>query len=268
MNAIINIFDETWRADVLQQCENSWALDAVDNNTGEGQEYLMLISNWYGMYMEASDADGHLLRRLRSHKNTIHVEGVHELTWHAYLNMHGMEVTPIPTRRNEKTADFHVNGSSSYVMEITSLNSSETKDEQSCKTLDSEKTLKRTLRKLNYKAQQLNTAVKDGVAGVVVIFDYSEFSGLGVNNCSFIEQYLNCTDNAHYSWSRNISALVFIHRDVLDGRPSIRRNRSAVFHNPIAYYPVNESVFTDLVQHRNGVVEEPIETSDHSIRIK
>ncbi len=204
MNTIINIFDEIWRKNALQQNRKSWALDAIENFTGEGQKYLMLLSNWYAMYMEATDSDGHLLRRLKSYENNMHVEGVHELTWHVYLNMQGMEVTPIPTRKNEKTADFYVTGSCSYYMEVTSLNPRGTKDEESLKNLDNENTLKRIFRKLDDKAQQLNTAVTEKAPGVIVIFDYSEFSGLGVDNCSFLDNYINYTDNG--SWIQQLSA--------------------------------------------------------------
>lgn len=256
MNDHTTIFDTQWLEQAALQNENTWAIDVQEDLERTGRTYLRNVADWYHTFMAEFDKEQHLLRSLKSFDNSRHVEAVHELALYSYLYRNGMTVNPVTRRKEQRTPDFHVIGSFEYYMEITSLNPSDKDKQSSVAELDQNENIKRILGKIIYKAPQLDIAASQEIPGLLVVFDYTTWSGLGAQTSTALSNILSNTDGAYFSWPRNISALAFIHRDVIRGIPRINQERSVVLHNPLALYEINESMFSDLTHHRHGVVEE------------
>jgi hypothetical protein len=98
----------------------------------------------------------------------------------------------------------------------------------------------------NEKYEQLIYAASQDAPAVLAIFDYKESSGYGL-------PFFHCLGDAllgprleYKNQPRELSAIVYLERQVRDGRIALNLERSAVYHNPFALHPLPQGTFRSL----------------------
>jgi hypothetical protein len=252
----LTVFNQSWldRAQAWES-DDSWADAAMETMATGGRIYLALLRVWFGRYPLSNKQKRHLKVQLESFVNEDHLGAVNELVWWEFMQKIGIKTTPIPTSGTPQP-DFMSEIQGVFFVEISTLNPSES-DKKKFETgqgveLDHQVTLRRFLRKImEEKRGQMSYAAKQGSPFVLVLFDYTTWSGFGTQFFRFLKEGLGSEE-----LPVELSALIYVDRMVEKGRIGINRDRSAVYYNLNAKYPLFVRAFTILDHFRCQMVNE------------
>ncbi|GBD98828.1 hypothetical protein BMS3Abin07_00855 [bacterium BMS3Abin07] len=249
------LYNSSWLTTARETVtSDSWAYDVMEFIPGSGEVYLKTIQTWYEEYPNISE---HLKNQLENLDTASHLGGVNELFWWELMKKFGWKAQPIKVG-SERRPDFHITGPSEFFCEVTTLNISKSdRTALECENsveLDHEATIYRALRKIaEDKKEQIDYGLKKGGASILVLFDYTTWSGLATNFSQIFQQKLFEADNGFSKLPESLSAIVYIEKKIICARFRVSIERSAVFHNPYAEYPLSETVFfTMFCQHEKG----------------
>jgi len=256
------LFDSNWIKQASKIPHDSWASDAAGKLNGTGGIYLNTLRLWFDRFPFRSGKQRKALKsHLESFKNADHLGGVNELCWWEFQTSFGWDVEPIFTQK-QRTPDFQVKSPELFFCEVTTLNVSD-KDKTALNQgggvpLDHSKTIGRILKKITAdKHEQLAYGASIKAPSVLILFDYTTWSGFATQFCREIAKYIFGQTAGFRSLPVELSVLVYVERKVIDGRIVLSKIRSGVFHNPNATYRLSENVFCMLRQHWRTLTETP-----------
>jgi len=242
------IFDDKWLKNARTMNSNaSWANAVVESLETSGQKYLATFRLWFNEFPAPPNDKQKLRERLECFQNNQHLGGVNELAWWIFMQRENLMATVVPTTKKASRPDFQLKPPADCFIEITTLNIS-VKDRQA---LNHDETIRRVIGKLtDEKLKQLMYAADQKKSGVLVIFDYSEWSAFGTNFFNALGEFLLGTKFGFKDVLPELSAIIYMERKVDDGRIKLSGARSAVYYNPLACYPLLVNCFPLLNQFR------------------
>ena len=254
-------FDQDWlnRASSRKR-GNKWVDDVMAEINESGGIYLSTLRLWFSQFPISAKQKRHLKQALESFNNTDHLGAVNELTWWKFTNSFGWSSSPIDSGK-EKRPDFHVSSPSEFFCEVTTLNLS-AKEQELLEAgngvkLDHGVTLHRALKKVvEEKAGQIMYGALNKSPSVLVLFDYTFWSGFGTLFCKALADFLLGVGIGFMNLPPELAVIVYVERKVLEGRMAISRQRSAVYHNPNALFRLPETVFQMMRQYSLELKEE------------
>lgn len=247
------IFDDNWLKKArVKGNRDSWVNDVIEALNTTGQTYLSTLRLWFERFPLTAKEKRHLRVSLESIKNVDHLGGVNELAWWEFMQREKIKGNPLPSSSNPRP-DFELRPPADCFVEVSTLNVSE-KDKTKfkdghCVTLDHDETIQRVIEKLTKKKQrQLTYAADRKKAGVLALFDYTEWSGFGTQFFESLGSALLGTQLKFKNLPPELSAIVYLERKVLEGRIVLSRQRSAIYYNPLAVHPLCRGVFPSLAE--------------------
>ena len=232
---------------------DSWIAHVIETFDTTGQIYLSTLRLWFTRFPLKPKQKHGLRSRLESFKNDDHLGGVNELAWWAFMLREGLIVTPLPTTTSPRP-DFELQQPTECFVEVSTLNVSE-KDKKNFETeedsgvLDHADTIRRVIGKLTAeKQQQMKYAADHQRPGVLVIFDYTTWSGFGTLFFRTLGEFLLGKQFGFKTFPPEVSAIVYLERKVLEGRIALSRHHSAIYYNPLALYSLAPGTFPSLNQ--------------------
>jgi len=248
----LTIFDDAWLSLAASQpAADSWVQDVMEDMKGCGGLYLNTLIIWFQRF--PLKGKKHLKQGLESFDNTQHLGAVNELSWWELMTLFGWSPQLLLASATSRP-DFHILTPTHFFCEVTTLNVSE-KDRI---LLDSGKgvklnhgpTIGRILRKITKdKTEQIEYGASKKKPSILVLFDYTTWTHFGAQLYRELFHYLLGENSGFLRLPRELSALVYVERKVIDGRIAISKQRSAVYHNPKATYPLSETVFHMIRQY-------------------
>lgn len=247
------IFSDEWlRAARTGSVGGSWATAVIETLETTGQIYLSTLRLWFERFPLTCNQKHQLRTRLESLRDDEHLGGVNELAWWAFIVREGFTAAPVaPTTAHRP--DFELQSPASCFVEVSTLNVSQ-KDQAQFKAqqgvaLDHAETIRRVIGKFtDEKKQQLQYASDQGKPGVLALFDYTTWSGLGTLFHHTLGDFLLGKQLGFKSLPPQLSAILYLERKVLDGRIALSRSRSGVYYNPLALHPLPSGTFPSLNQ--------------------
>ena len=247
------IFDEKWIMSA-RSCddESSWVKDVIADIETTGGLYLSILKVWFDAFPLQAKQKRKLKSDIENCKTEAHLGAVNELALWSFLQREKFQIKPIPVAK-VATPDFSVSTPFEFYLEVSTLNVSQ-QDKKKIKKnssiqLDQDETLRRILGKLtNEKQKQLKYAFDRKKPGVLVLFDYTSWSGFGTEFYRYLARFLFGGQCGFLNLPIEISALVYIERRFLDCRFAISRIRSAAYYNPYAKYPLTMGSFAAINQ--------------------
>jgi len=262
------IFDENWMGNArLCDDESSWIKDVITDIDTTGGLYLSILKGWYNVFPLPAKQKHKLKSDIENFKTEEHLGAVNELALWSFLQREKFQIKPIPVDK-WSTPDFCVSAPFEFYLEVSTLNISQQDKKRSRKNsyiqLNHDETLRRFLGKLTYEKQkQLAYASDKKKPGVLVLFDYTSWSGFGTEFYRYLASYLFGGKCGFLSLPPELSALVYIERQFLDCRFAISKIRSAAYYNPYAKYPLTIGSFTAINQFWSQMVHsEPVTASE------
>lgn len=231
---------------------SSWAKPVFDNFDESGWVYLSKIREWFAEFPFVSPHQSkHMRNRLESLNTEDHLGAVNELFWYNLATFLGWRLKPLSV---EVTApDFEVSSPACFYCEITTLNVSQSDRGQFKKGLSAPlnhgRGVARILRKAtDEKKDQLKYGYDRQKPSILVVFDYSLFSGLGTQRPRFLADTLLHSASGLQAMPKELSALLYLERYVSKGKFYLRLSQSAVYHNPLSDFSVEREVFNWITQ--------------------
>jgi hypothetical protein len=253
------IFDDKWleRASA-NSAATSWAREVIETLDRGGKTYLCTVRSWFDGFPLKPKQKEHLRLRLESLRNDQHLGGVNELAWWAFMLRETIAAAPLPPLKTPRP-DFELQPPHNCFVEVSTLNVSQNDQKKieanASIALDDAVTIRRLVRKLtDKKRNQLKYAADRAESGVLVIFDYTTWSGYGTQFDKAIGEFLLGQPLGFQYLPPELSALVYVERRVFDGRIGLSCHRSAMFHSPLALYPLPVATFSSLRQFRLQLV--------------
>lgn len=247
------LFDDDWVAKASANASPiSWAQDVLGHLDTTGGVYLCTLRSWFDNFPLSAKKKNQLETRLEDTKNEDHLGAVNELAWWQFLCKQGFNMSPIPATKTA-TPDFKITSPLECFMEVSTLNVSDAdkakfESEESIE-LDYDETLRRILGKLtDEKFRQLSYAADQTLPCVLVIFDYTIWSGFGTRLCWFLAEFLLGQRRGFLNLPGELSALVYVDRIVMDGHIGFSLLRTAAYYNPNAKYDLPVGTFATLRQ--------------------
>lgn len=116
--------------------------------------------------------------------------------------------------------------------------------------LNSDKQIIRALGKTTdpKKLEQIKYGCKHGKPTILIVFDYSESSGLGTQNPHSISRLILKSVTGKYNMPTELSAIIYLDRYIKNGQFWLRTSSSTMFHNPLAKHKVDSRSFDWLTQ--------------------
>lgn len=269
MHNNVTVFDAAWVTRAKAATHRvSWIADVLDSVDAEGTLYLDSIRIWFNKFPHPSIKDQRALKtRLESFDNSDHLGGVNELSWWEFMRKTQLTVEPIATATTPRP-DFHLLAPTECYLEVSTLNVSDADREKFEReegvSLNHSDTLRRILLKAaNDKKDQIAFGASSRQPCVLVLFDYTTWSWQGTQAFRF---FANALLGEPFEFSRlpdDLSALVYVERKVIDGRIAISRDRSAIYYNPNATYPLPVRTFTEIGQFWCQMMESKPRFDDH-----
>jgi hypothetical protein len=254
------IFNDNWLKKEAENKTDSWANDVIGSLEPRGQMYLSTLRLWFDRFPLLKKDQKHLQRRLESLQNDEHLGGVNELAWWAFMQREGIKGKPLPTSESA-SPDFQLDSPAGCFVEILTLNLSEQDQKafsakESIALRDGEKeTIRRFFAKLTgQKYKQLKHAANNGKPGVLVLFDYTTWSAFGTQFFRALGDALLGKQFEFKSLAPELSAIIYLERKVMDGRIVSSRQRSAIYHNPLAQHSLRHGLFSSLTEFSSQVV--------------
>lgn len=251
----LEVFDESWIATAKECSVEPWVAVMEDlNNTG--RIYLDSLQKLFDEFPLTNKQKRNLKNSLESFKNEDHLGGVNELAWWAFMRQDGLEVNPVPAS-NVPKPDFQVVAPVKFFVEVSTLNVSD-EDKLALENgngipLNPSEDLRRLRRfigkaKDTAKQRQMLYACGEKQPCVLVIFDYTEWTGYGTQFFRFLGNHLFGEKLGFQELPCELSALVYAERHVRNGPIEFTLSRSAIYYNPNAKYPLEEGTFSTLNQ--------------------
>jgi hypothetical protein len=259
MRKKLTVFDDTWFAQTQMKIPiDSWVSGAI--TSPDGSTYLDVLRLWFDRFPLSSTKDRRALKaRLESLNTSDHLGGENELSWWEFMRCINLHAEPIRTT-NKPRPDFKMLTPLEFFVEVSTLNVSETEkktmEEEGAIPLDHAETLRRLLLKAtNDKKDQIFFATSELRPCLLVLFDYTTWSGFGTQFFRFLANALFGATFEFALLPVELSALVYVEKKVIDGRVGISRDRSAIYYNPNAKYPLPFGTFSALRQFRCHMTE-------------
>lgn len=247
------IFSDEWlRTARTKNTNGSWAAAAIEMLETTGGIYLSTLRVWFERFPLTLKQKHQLRTRLESLRDHEHVGGVNELAWWAFIVREGFTAVPLrPT--TAPRPDFELRSPTGCFVEVSTLNVSQGDkarlEASKGVTLDHAETIRRVIGKLtDEKKRQLKYAADQDRPSVLALFDYTTWSGLGTLFYRTLGDFLLGKQLGFKALPSELSAIVYLERRVLDGRIAISRDRSGVYYNPLAIYPLPPGTFPSLNQ--------------------
>lgn len=247
------LYNENWVINAkLKDLSSSWAKDVLDGVAGYGGVYLSTINEWFLKFpFSNTDQSQHMKKALESLATEEHLGAVNELFWYNLATLLGWNLHVIAEKKS--APDFNVTSPASFYTEVTTLNVSKADRDSftsgASVSLNHNKEVARILRKVaEEKIDQLKYGYDKQIPSVLIVFDYSTFSGLGTKRPQALANVLLSSSIGLQAMPKELSALLYLERFVLDGRFRLRLSQSAAYHNPLADYPVATDIFSWLTQ--------------------
>lgn len=254
------LFDTSWFTSVeARKSDVSWANDVMETMNNGGRRYLDTLRIWFGNFPISNKQKNHLKTQLESYVNEDHLGAVNELAWWEFMQKIGIKANPIPAS-DSPHPDFKIESPLNFFVEVSTLNRAENEKKKFSAgqgvMLNHEETLRRLLLKIRgeEKQQQMLYAVKQRHPFVLVLFDYTTWSGLGTQLSRFLKEKLISGE-----LPAELSTLIYIDRMVEKGRIRINRDLSAAYENPNAMYPISIGVFAELglIEKTKAIIRGP-----------
>jgi hypothetical protein len=122
--------------------------------------------------------------------------------------------------------------------------------------LDHRETLRRlVLKASDEKHAQFEYVATEGLPCLLVLFDYTFWSGLAADFYRSLATELLGDERAFAQLPVALSGIVYVERRVSGGRIVLSRLRSAVYYNPGARYPIAAGAFDMLRQFGHDIGE-------------
>jgi hypothetical protein len=218
-----------------------------------GGMYLDTLRRWFGGFPLSSVKQKHQLkRRLESFNDDTHRGAVNELVWWVCMQRMGVYSAPV-SESSAPRPDFHVQTPVPFFVEVSTVNPSR-RDLFQFATgegvrLDHAETRRRFLGKVtDEKRRQMAYAAGQHQPCVLVLFDYTIWSAFETQFVHVLAAFLLGNEQGFQELPRTLSALVYVERKVIDGRMAVSRDRSAIYYNPHADYPLLMGTFAALKQ--------------------
>lgn len=163
---------------------------------------------------------------------------------------------PLPASKSP-TPDFEVLSPYQFFVEVSTVNISE-RDKSKLETnqtleLDHSETLRRILGKsTTEKQEQLSYAADRKRPAVLVLFDYTFWSGFATQFFQYLANFLQGEQCGFQGLPRQLSAPVYVERGVFDGRIAINQLRSAAYYSPCAENSLPLGTFPSIDQFSVG----------------
>lgn len=267
----VTVFDAAWvRRAKTATHKVSWIIDVLDSLDADGTLYLDSIRIWFNEFPHPSTKDRRALKtRLESFNNSDHLGGVNELSWWEFMRKTQLTAEPVATT-NAPRPDFHLIAPTECFLEVSTLNVSDEDREKFERdegvSLNHSDTVRRiVLKAANEKKRQIGFAADSRRPCALVLFDYTTWSAFGTQAFRFFD---NTLLGKTFEFSRlpvDLSALLHVERKVINGRIAISRDRSAVYYNPNATYPLPVNTFTTIGQFWCQMMENQPHFEDHWI---
>ncbi|MCG8059077.1 MAG: hypothetical protein N0E38_04515 [Candidatus Thiodiazotropha endolucinida] len=235
------IFDKNWMK--KSHPEGSWAKQAIEDYSNSGVIYLQELSDWYKKYPGSNKRKNGIKAGLLNSDNFAHLGAVNELSWWAYINSRGGNISPIPEGKNP-TADCEIQlVEITVICEVTTVNVSLN---ESIKSLQQSQ--------INTKKRIVNKATKEKLPQfiygsnrecpvILVLFNYDEWSGFGTKPGRNIVNYIS-----HNDIPKELSAIVYLERYVIKRKSMYKNDSTSVFQNPNAQFSIGEGVIESLME--------------------
>ena len=235
------LFDDGW-AKSVKNSESSWVSDVLEDINGSGGIYLKYISKWFAELPGSNKQNNHLKASLKSTDNPDHLGAVNELSWWKFLTSRGFKLVPIPAGKSN-TPDFVLKFEDySVIFEVTTLNPSKDKHRSEI-NYSQEKSLNRIIAKaFQEKIGQFKYGHQREFPSVLVLFNYDEWSGLGTQFYRLMNSNKLFTDTLP-----ELSAIIYVERFVIDGKPQLKRDSIVIVDNPNAHFPFMEEVKKQII---------------------
>lgn len=240
-----DVFDSGWLARAEER-PPFWANEAP-LSVGAGARYLDSLRLWFGEF-PSSRKDKRALRvRLESFDVSDHLGAVNELSWWRLMWKAALDATPVPTGKGARP-DFVVMGQPRVFVEVSTLNVSQEERAWFASgegvAINHGDVLRRLLLKATgEKAHQIRYAAGLQSPCWLVIFDYTVWSSFGTARVQDFADHLLGPDGMFRAVSKELAGIVYVERQVVDGKIGISLERSASYHNPYAGTPTPELTF-------------------------
>jgi hypothetical protein len=260
------VFGKKWLSEHRQELsDNTWTSRVMEDFHNYGEVYLTTLRQWYDDFPGSNKQKRHLKTRLESVKDEDHNGAVSELTWWAFMQWAGMDPSPIHTTSASRP-DFLAKIPVELFCEVSALNLSDAERSKleagEGVALDHGESLRRVLGKLTEeKLAQMTYASEQKKPCVLVIFDYTEWSGYPTQFFRFFADFLGKHQGIQ-SLPSVLSALVYVVDQLFHGRIGISCERSTVYYNSGAIYSLPENTFPALNQYWSGSVNLPADQAD------
>lgn len=265
------IFDDQWLKRARAGSGSaSWASDVLATLDTTGEIYLCTLRMWFNQFPLTLGQKQQLRSRLESFRDDEHLGGVNELAWWAFMLREGLTGNPVPASSAPRP-DFQLQPPTDCFVEVSTLNVSD-KDKKMFErgesvALDHAETIRRVIGKLtDEKQRQLMYAAAQKKRCVLVLFDYTTWSGFGTLFFKTLGEFLLGRQPGFKTFPPELSAIVYLERKVLpDGRIALSRHRSAAYYNALALHPLQPGTFSTLYQFWPQLVSTEARTTDHWI---
>ncbi len=269
MRKNVTVFDAAWLARARAATHKaSWVARVLDTLDAEGTLYLDSIRVWFNRFPLTSIIDKRGLKsRLESFNDSDHLGGVNELSWWEFMRKTQVNAVPVATTTAPRP-DFQVLAPTEFFLEVSTLNLSDAErrkfEREQGISLNHSDTLRRILLKAaDEKKRQIAFAASLKRPCTLVLFDYTTWSGFGTQFFRYVANSLLGTPLEFSRLPVDLSALVYVERKVIDGRIAISRERSAVYYNPNATYPLPVGTFSTIGQFSCQMMEIQPQLQDH-----
>jgi hypothetical protein len=265
-------YDKNWRDNINREyLSSSWAGDVLEKINEDGGVYLSTIKEWFTKFpFGSADQSKHMRKRIESLNTEDHLGAVNELFWHNVATFLGWQLKPLAG--GTTAPDFEVSSPACFYCEVTTLNVSQS-DRQRFENglsapLNHAREAARILRKAtNEKIGQLKYGYNNKKPSVLVVFDYSTFSGLGTQRPRYLADVLLHLSSGLQAMPRELSVLLYLERYILKGQFWLRLSQSAAYHNPLADFSVEKKVFSWVTQFILSEYKEISPQSNTDMRI-
>lgn len=243
------LFGDGWIAAAGRSLPGSWAWNLMRGVEANREVYLATLREAFEEYPRARREKAQLAAQLESHDNASHVAAVNELVWWGVMQQLRWPAEPLRAARSPRP-DFLVRDEPEFFVEVTTLNVPSTSGPEHDATreskaiaagvavlsrldVDKASLAHRLVGKLKSgdKVKQAMYAGSQDAPLLAVVFDYTEWSGLGVDLVPSVAELVHEWD-AFAEVRREVAGILLLNRGVEEGWPRVRLPLSGLIRNP------------------------------------